>query len=133
MKLKLAIIYGILIWIVTLILSNIITPFFISRLPDMNIITPIILIIVTGFFGILYIRNIDSNEVIEGFLVGIIFIIIDIVLDYIFLVSFHAKNLIFTDYSFHLSSMIILTLLITTFLGYLSQMNIDLKCCLETK
>lgn len=127
MKLKLAIIYGILIWIVTIILSHLITPFFIVTLPDVNVVTPIILIIVTGFFGILYIRNINSNEVIEGFFVGVIFIIIDIILDYIFLISLHTQHLIFSDYTFHLSSMIILTLLITTFLGYLAQMNIDLK------
>lgn len=127
MKLKLAIIYGILIWVITIIISRLITPFFIVKMPDVNIITPIILIIVTGFFGILYIRNIDSNEVIEGFFVGVIFIIIDIVLDYIFLIYLHNSHLIFSDYSFHLSSMIILTLLITTFLGYLAQMNIDLK------
>ena len=37
------------------------------------------------------------------------------------------ENLIFTDYTMHLLSMTILTLLITTFLGYLAQMSIDLK------
>ena len=86
MKIKLAIITGILIWIITSFLTRIFNPIFNSNLPQINIIVPIITIIVTGFFGIIYIRNIETNEVIEGILVGILYIIIDILLDMIFFV-----------------------------------------------
>lgn len=127
MKIKLAIIFGILIWIFTFILTEILTPIFAIRLPDISIIVPTIVIVVTGFFGILYIRNIDENEVIEGLAVGIVFVIIDIILDYTFFLNMKTTTLIFSDYNLHLFSMIILTLLITTFLGYLAQMTIDLK------
>ena len=127
MKIKLAIIYGIIIWFLTYVLSSILNPIFTDNLPNINIVVPIIIIIVTGFFGILYIRNIDENEVIEGFLAGIIFIIIDIICDYVFLIIPHNGNIFIQDYPLHILSMIIITLLITTFLGYLAQMNIDLK------
>ena len=127
MKIKLAIIYGILTWLITYVLSEIFNPIFTDNLPHINIVVPIIIIIVTGFFGILYIRNIDKNEVIEGFLAGAIFIIMDMVCDYVFLIIPHSAALIVEDYPLHLLSMIILTLLITTFLGYLAQMKIDLK------
>ena len=127
MKLKLAVIFGLLIWIITYLLTEIINPIFTNNLPGINIIVPIIIIITTGFFGILYIRNIDENEVIEGLTAGLIFIIVDVVCDIIFFLFPHTKNLIFTDYTMHLLSMTILTLLITTFLGYLAQMSIDLK------
>ena len=127
MKLKLAIIYGILIWALTYILSTLVIPLFSDNLPNMNISVPIIIIIVTGFFGILYIRNINSNVVVEGFLAGVIFIVVDFILDYAFFIYSHKQNLIFVDYTLHVTSMLILTLLITTFLGYLAQMNIDLK------
>lgn len=127
MKLKLAILFGIITWIITYLLSTLFYPIFPYNFRYVNIIVPIIIIIVTGFFGILYIRNIETNEVIEGFLVGIIFIIIDIILDSIFFIMLGTKTIMFTDYQFHLISMTILTLLITTFLGYLAQMNIDLK------
>lgn len=127
MKIKLAIIYGILTWLITYVLSEIFNPIFTDNLPHINIVVPIIIIIVTGFFGILYIRNIDKNEVIEGFLAGVIFIIMDMVCDYIFLIIPHSTALIVEDYPLHLLSMIIITLLITTFLGYLAQMKIDLK------
>lgn len=127
MKLKLAVLFGILIWIITYILTEIFSPVFTFSLPDVNIVVPLIIIVVTGFFGILYIRNINENEVIEGMAAGMIFVIIDIILDYIFLLNLNPINLMFTNYKLHLFSTIVLTLLITTFLGYLAQMTIDLK------
>ena len=127
MKIKLAIIYGIIIWFLSFVLSTILNPIFTYNVSDINIVVPIIIIIVTGFFGILYIRNIERNEVIEGFLVGIIFILVDIFCDYVFFIIPNYHPLILGDFSSHIFSMVILTLSITTFLGYLAQMNIDLK------
>lgn len=127
MKLKLAIIFGALIWFLTYFLTNIFNPIFNNNLPYVNIMVPILIIIITGFFGILYIRNINENEVVEGLLAGIVFIIVNMILDYIFFIIPTVNNPIIGDYPFHITSMIIITLLITTFLGYLAQMRIDLK------
>ena len=127
MKIKLAIIFGIIIWFLTYILSEILNPIFMTFIPYNQISIHLIILIVTGFFGILYIRNIETNEVVEGLIAGIIFIIIDIIMDYIFFILLGYSNMIIEDYSNHLIAMIILTLLITTFLGYLAQMKIDLK------
>lgn len=127
MKLKLAIIYGIIIWVLITVLSSIFNPIFTDNIPNINIIVPLLIIIITGFFGILYIRNIETNEVIEGVLAGIIFVIVDFILDLLFFIIPNHRVPIVEDYPLHLISMIILTILITTFLGYLAQMNIDLK------
>lgn len=127
MKLKLAIIYGILIWIITYLATWMALKIFSNSLLSFNIVIPIILIIVTGFFGILYIRNIYENEVIEGLIVGVIFIIVDIICDFSLSIISKTPNIMFTDYEFHVFSIIVITLLITTFLGYLAQMSIDLK------
>jgi len=127
MKLKLAIIFGALIWFLTYFLTNIFNPIFNNNLPYVNIMVPILIIIITGFFGILYIRNINENEVVEGFLAGIVFIILNMILDYIFFIIPNVNNPIIGDYPLHITSTIIITLLITTFLGYLAQMRIDLK------
>ena len=62
-----------------------------------------------------------------GLLAGIAFIIVNMILDYIFFIIPNVNNPIIGDYPFHITSMIIITLLITTFLGYLAQMRIDLK------
>ncbi len=127
MKLKLAIIYGTLIWIFTSVLTNLINPIFTSNLPRVNIIVPIIIIVVTTFFGILYIRQIDTNEVVEGVVGGMMFVIIDIFLDFIVFIIPNTHNIIIGDYPLHLLSTAIITLSITTLLGYLAQMSIDLK------
>lgn len=127
MKLKLAIIFGILIWILTNIITAFINPVFIDNAHYVNILIPISTIILTGFFGILYIRNIETNEVVEGIIGGAIFILVDVVCDVIFLIIPNQKALIIDNYPLHIISITILTLLITTFLGYLAQMNIDLK------
>lgn len=127
MKLKLAIIYGLLIWFLTYIISSLLNTIFLNNIPYITIIVPTVIIIVTGFFGILYIRNIKENETYEGILLGITFIIVDIICDLIFFILPHNTSLIVEDYQLHIISMIILILLITTFLGYLAEMEIELK------
>ncbi|WP_405305182.1 hypothetical protein [Methanobrevibacter sp.] len=127
MNMKLAIVFGLLTWVLIYILSEVFYPIFINFIPNFNIAIPLIIIIVTGIFGIIYIRNIEENEVVEGVLFGMVLVIIDIMLDYIFFILPQHSNAIVESYPIHLISMIIITLFISTFLGYLAQMNIDLK------
>lgn len=68
------------VYLITVIFSPLIT----DNIPYINIVAPIAIITVTGF-GILYIRDINENEVIEGFKIGIIFILIDVICDFVFL------------------------------------------------
>ncbi|WP_407424696.1 hypothetical protein [Methanobrevibacter sp.] len=127
MKIKLAVIYGILIWAVTYVISMIVQPMITNNTLYNNLILPLSIIIVTGFFGILYIREINEDEVIEGIIVGIIFIAIDIVCDVIVFIIPHNHTVLITNYTTHLILMSIIVLLTTTFLGYLAQMKIELK------
>ena len=102
MKVKLAIIYGIVIWVLITIFSSVFNPIFTDNLPRVNIIIPLAIIIVTGFFGILYIRSIETNEVVEGILVGIVFIIIDFILDmFVFILPNNMPPFV-QDYPLHL-------------------------------
>lgn len=127
MKLKLGIIYGILIWFFVYLITAIFSPLISDNIPYINIVAPIAIIVVTGFFGILYIRDINENEVIEGFKIGIIFILMDVICDFVFFILRNKTNTLIDDYPIHVISMIILTLITTTLLGYLAQMEIDLK------
>ena len=127
MKLKLAIILSIVIWILTYVLTSIFNPMFTDNIPHINIVIPIITIIVTGFFGIIYIRSIETNEIVEGILFGIIVVIIDILLDLIFFIIPNNPTPLFDNFQLHAISITVITLLITTLLGYLAQMTIDLK------
>ncbi len=128
MKLKLAVIFGILIWFITHLVTTYLNPIFIDNAPYVNILVPVTSIVITGFFGILYIRTIETNEVVEGFLGGVVFAIINIICDFILSILPNTRPIILdNNFLMNFIPMIITTLLITTFLGYLAQMNIDLK------
>ncbi len=127
MKYKLAIIYGIITWILISVVTISLTEHTTNMdLPFSNIIIPACIIIIITFFSILYIRNFDSNEVVEGLKLGIVFVIIDIIFDYIFFILQNNYNLI-GEYTTHLLSTVILIIMITTFIGYLAQMTIELR------
>ena len=128
MKLKLAVIFGILIWFITHLVTTYLNPIFIDNAPYVNILVPVTSIVITGFFGILYIRTIETNEVVEGFLGGVVFAVINMICDFILSILQNTSPIILdNNFIVHFIPMIITTLLITTFLGYLAQMNIDLK------
>ncbi len=128
MKLKLAVIFGILIWFITHLVTTYLNPIFIDNAPYVNILVPVTSIVITGFFGILYIRTIETNEVVEGFLGGVVFAIMNIICDFILSILPNTRPIILdNNFLMNFIPMIITTLLITTFLGYLAQMNIDLK------
>ena len=127
MKYKAGIICGVLIWFFTYLITNTIEPIVIDNVTYINIIIPLSIVIVTGFFGIIYIREINENEVIEGIKAGILFLAIDIICDLIFFVIPQNKNILTENYPEHLILMTILILVITTLIGYLAQMKIELK------
>ncbi|WP_296886942.1 hypothetical protein [uncultured Methanobrevibacter sp.] len=125
MKLKLGIIYGVLIWLLTHIVLTTVHAF-IGDATYTNLIIALCIIIITGFFSILYIREINENEVLEGLLAGILFVAIDIILDFIFLLIPNNIITIITNHTSH--EIVSLTMIIiSTFIGYLAQMNIELK------
>lgn len=127
MKVKLGIIIGVVIWILINLTSLFVKPTIIDNVTYTNLIVPICIIIITGFFSILYIREIDENELIEGIKIGILIIIIDIILDMAFFIIPNRPNILLSNYPNHVLIMSFITLIITTFLGYLAQMNIELK------
>lgn len=88
MKLKMAIIFGVLIWILTNCIASIFHPIFNNNLPYFNILIPILTIITTVFFGIIYIRNVDENEVVEGVLAGVVFCLVNLILDLLIFIFF---------------------------------------------
>lgn len=127
MKYKLGIVYGIISWFLIYIIANILNLFINDNIPYVNMAIPIAIIITTTFFEILYIRNFNENEVLESFKLGILFFIIDLIFDLIFFIIPNNNNIIVENYSIHLLSMLIIIPLITTFIGYLAQMTIELR------
>lgn len=127
MKLKLAITYGILEWGLIYIITLVLNCFITDNLPYIDITIPLSIIIVTTIIAIVYIRNFNSNEVIEGLKLGIVLFIIDLICDALFLNLISNPNPIIENYPVHALSMLIMIPLITTFIGYLAQMEIELR------
>ncbi len=127
MRLKIGIIYGVIIWIITHLFFSLTHPIIDAHTNNSNFILVLFIIIVSGFFSILYIREINKNEVLEGLFGGIIFAIIDIVLDLVFFVIPNNHNIIISNYTTHIILISVMLITIPTFLGYLAQMNIELK------
>ena len=127
MRLKIGIIYGVLIWIITHLVFAVTHPIIDAYTANSNFILAICIIIVSGFFSILYIREINKNEVFEGLIGGILFAIIDIVLDLAFFVIPNNQNILLPNYTTHILLTSAMLIILPTFLGYLAQMNIELK------
>ena len=127
MRLKIGIIYGVLIWIITHLVFSVTHPIIDTYMSNSTFILFLFLIIVSGFFSILYIREINKNEVLEGLLGGIIFAAIDIILDLVFFVIPNNHNILISNYTTHFILISVMLIIIPTFLGYLAQMNIELK------
>lgn len=127
MKIKKALIYGFLCWLVVEIISAIFSVFITPGVQFNTIIIPIIIFITTGFFGIFYIRNFDRNELFEGFVGGLIFFLVDLICDLIFIIWPNNVTILFNDYLLHLVCTMIIMPFTLTVLGYLAQMPIQLK------
>lgn len=127
MRLKIGIIYGVLIWIITHLVFSVTHPIIDTHTSNSTFILFLFIIIVSGFFSILYIREINKNEVLEGLLGGIIFAAIDIILDLVFFVIPNNHNILISNYTTHFILISVMLIIIPTFLGYLAQMNIELK------
>lgn len=128
MNYKKAIIYGLLSWILIYAITLILNPLFSAdNIPYINITIPISIILVVSIFGVAYIRSIRSHEIIEGFKLGIVFFLIDLICDNIFLHISNIPDPIIENYPIHILSMLVMIVLITTFIGYLAQMEIELR------
>ena len=126
MDLKRAIIYGFLSWLFICIISSIIAPFLdIDSLPYINLSIPITIIVVTGFFGILYIREFNEHEIREGFKAGLVFFIMDILCDLSFFILPGNPNAIEEPYSTNLVSMFKLIIKKKTYICNLPKITIS--------
>lgn len=127
MKLKLAIILGFISWLLVMIISVLINPLISDSVTYIPIIIPISIIIVTALMGTVYIREINKKQTIEGFKLGIIFLIIDIICDLLIKILTNTHIILLNDYKVHIIYTIILTPIITTILGYLAEIEIKLE------
>lgn len=78
---KIAIIYGLAIWAITLIVAFLIFPLRENERPLFESIMPLVLTFATTLFSYLYFRKVESRFVMQGLCLGLIWIAISLTLD----------------------------------------------------
>ncbi|MEW6610521.1 MAG: hypothetical protein AB1352_02765 [Patescibacteria group bacterium] len=82
-SLKKSILFGFLVWLLTFIVAFLMFPIHESNRPLFESIMPLIITITVVTFTYLYFKNIDKNIKAEGAKLGIIFLLINLVIDLI--------------------------------------------------
>jgi len=80
-SIKLALIYGLLLWLIPFVTAFIIFPIRESNYPFFETIMPISLTVSCVIFGYLYMVKLESNFVAEGVKLGIIWFIMSVAID----------------------------------------------------
>lgn len=127
MNIKKAILYGFLCWLFIEIILIICRPFINIEYEYSTLLKLITIIISTGIFGTLYLRNLNKNEILEGFIGGIIFFLINMGCNLIFIIWPNDISIIFNNYLYDFIITLIIMPFILTVLGYFAQMPIRLK------
>ena len=78
-----ALIYGFLVWVLPFLIRFFIFPLQISFPILFDSTSPIIITLFTAVFSILYFKNVHSSYLREGFLIGAIWLVINIVIDFL--------------------------------------------------
>lgn len=127
MKWKLATIYGILAYLLVYFCSVLTNNIISSDLPLFNTYMPVWIIFWALVFGILYIRPLPDNEIAEGLVLGVYFVIISIIMDILMNFFGILPNSFNLSYLFRLAYMYIIYPIITTTLGYMANFEVQLK------
>lgn len=82
-NIKLALLYGFLIWLIPFVVSVILFPIHEQDRPFFESIIPVVLVSVTIYFSIQYFKKVLSIDTIkEGFILGVLWMLVSIVIDF---------------------------------------------------
>ncbi|OWT33701.1 hypothetical protein BGI41_00990 [Methanobrevibacter sp. 87.7] len=124
MKWKTATIMSIILYFLVYICSNITNGAINVDLPIFKTYMPVWVIFWSLVFGIIYIRGLPDNELAEGLVLGVYFIIISMILD-IFKSTF-ISHIPFTEYVCKIAYIYLFYPIITTSLGYMASFEVQL-------
>lgn len=117
-SIKLAIIYGFLVWVIPFVVAFLIFPLRNSDRPFFESIMPVAVTIVTVIFSVLYFKKVETNFLKEGILLGIVFFAVSIVID-LLMFSKGPMAMPFLDYMKDIGFTYLLVPAITIGAGYI--------------
>ena len=117
--------YGLLSYCFVYISSILTTNIFHVSLKFYYIYMPIWIIFWALVFGIICIRTLNDNEIYHGFIVGLYFAVLSIILDILYILFIHYIDI--STYLTRISYFYIFYPIIMTGLGYLANFEVQLK------
>lgn len=118
-SLKKAILFGFFVWLFAFAISFLIFPIHESNRPLFESIMPIALSLLTSFFSYKYLSIVKENFVKEAIYLGIVFILINWIIDVPLMLSPSPMQMTFSDYFQDIGITYFMILPITTAMGYL--------------
>ena len=119
-SIKLALLYGFLIWLIPFIVSILIFPIKTSTPALFESIMPVVITICVVLFSILYFRKLDASILKEGVLLGVIWFAISIAID-LLMFMWGPMKMTFANYMMDIGLTYLIIPAITVGFGYLLQ------------
>lgn len=121
MKLKIVILYGILIWLGPFLISFLIFPLRDTNRPLFESIMPLVLTVIVVFSSVLYFKKLDRRFIREGFIIGVIWFVINILIDLILFIPESPMQMTFSEYIMDIGLTYLIIPVITVGFGFLMR------------
>ena len=113
--------FGILIWLIPFLVSFVVFPLKDSNRPLFESIMPVVLTITVVTFSILFFKRVDKEFMKEGFIVGIVWFTISIVIDLFMFIPESSMHMSLVDYIMDIGLTYLIILVIPVGFGYILE------------
>ena len=117
--------FGILIWLISFLVSFVVFPLKESNRPLFESIMPVVLTITVVTFSILFFKRVDKEFMKEGFIVGIVWFTISIVIDLFMFIPESSMHMPLVDYIMDIGLTYLIILVIPVGFGYMLEKRIE--------
>jgi len=117
--------FGILIWLIPFLVSFVVFPLKDSNRPLFESIMPVVLTIIVVTFSIIFFKRVDKEFMKEGFIVGIVWFTISIVIDLLMFIPESSMHMSLVDYIMDIGLTYLIILVIPVGFGYTLEKRIE--------
>ncbi len=118
---KKSILFGFLVWLMAFVIAFAIFPIRENNRPLFEAIMPVVLSVITSFFAYKYFKTLSDNYVKEGVMLGIIFILVNWIIDAVIMLSPSPMQMTLLEYFQDIGLTYFMILPITIGMGFLLQ------------
>jgi hypothetical protein len=115
------VLYGFLVWLIPFAISFVVFPLKTSMRPLFESIMPLVLSIVVITLAYYYLKNLDSDFVKEGLIIGISWYIINIVIDLFMFMPTSPMQMSFPDYMMDIGLTYVMIPIMTLGMGFMAN------------